>query len=73
MNTTTTTKSFPVSSVDLIAALRHDYRIAKSEGFAGVAERAAAALEFLEQAIHEFHDDGSTETLTVEITVTATA
>lgn len=48
----TKTTQMKISGVDLLAALRHDRRIAAAEGFTGVAERANAAIEFLEEALN---------------------
>ena len=65
-----TIHEFNIASTDLLAALRHDRRIAAAEGFTGVAERAAAAIAFLEDALNPANTPADTDRLSVSIVVT---
>ena len=59
-----------VPSIDLIAAMRHDRRIAKAEGFNKVAQRADENIEWLEATLDEMAKmNGGDVNLKVEISV----
>jgi hypothetical protein len=61
-----------VPSMDLIAALQHDRRIAKAEGFNRVAQRATDHIEWLEATLDEMAKiNGGEVNLKVEISVSA--
>lgn len=72
MSKTTQSKHRLVPSMDLIAALRHDRRIAKAEGFNSVAQRAEENIEWLEATLEELGQlNGGDVNLQVEISVIA--
>ena len=55
MKDTQTSESRVIPSIDLQAALEHDYRIATREGFTRVAERAIENFKWLQRATAEMH------------------